>query len=217
MQGSANPIRNLANTLSYPKDRGEVHAEGQIIGGAFWDMRQGLVAKYGASRGATIAARLFTKHLLVTDAYVDSYNSVLRLDDNDNDPQTPSPNFCLINAAFAKHGLATAVNCQDTTNASELYGDEATTVALMDGDTGIKVLAAHPSAVGAAICFGDRKSCKASNAVHNKMNLEGQKDGRNHFSYQMAMAPVEQSKFTILLLDKAGSEIGWRTFAFKAR
>lgn len=217
MQGNPNPIRNLANNLRYPTDRGEVHTEGQIIGGAFWDMRQGFVAKYGASRGATIAARLFTKHLLVTDSYVDSYNSVLRLDDNDNDPQTPSPNLCLINAAFAKHGLTPPMNCQDNTNASELYGDETTTVALLDSDSKTKVLTAHPSAVAAAICFGDRKTCKASNSVRNKMNFEGQKEGRNHFSHQMTVAPVEQSKFTILLLDQAGNEIGWRTFAFKAR
>jgi len=36
----------------------------------------------------------------------DVYDATLALDDNDGDVSNGTPNFCEINKAFAKHGLA---------------------------------------------------------------------------------------------------------------
>ena len=41
--GTAGGIRNMDNTKRFPDDiTGSVHSDGEIIGGAFWDLRQNL-------------------------------------------------------------------------------------------------------------------------------------------------------------------------------
>ena len=50
---------------------------------------------------------------MITDTYLESYNNLLLLDDDDGNPSTPSPHRCLINEAFAKRGLASELNCED--------------------------------------------------------------------------------------------------------
>lgn len=107
-------IRQLDNQFRYPEDRGEVHDEGRIIAGAFWDMRQALINRYGDKKGHYKASEYFLRHLLIADNYTESYEIVLTLDDDDGDANSQSPNFCLITEAFAKHGLAPVVNgCVD--------------------------------------------------------------------------------------------------------
>ena len=107
-------VRNLESRKRYPEDRGEVHSEGLIIGGTFWDLRKALIARLGAEAGAVHAETLFFQHLLTANRYTDSYEIVLRLDDEDGNPATQSANFCAINQAFSAHGLATLVaNCND--------------------------------------------------------------------------------------------------------
>ena len=108
-----NGIRDVSNSARFPDDQGEVHVEGQIIAGAFWDLKTALQTKYGERRGLHISSELFFRHLLTSDTYQESYLTVLRLDDDDGDPMTRSPNHCLINKAFADHGLADSEDCTD--------------------------------------------------------------------------------------------------------
>jgi hypothetical protein len=122
--GSSKALRTVDNKRRYPDDvvfnRNQagrsveaVHETGQIIGGVFWDLRKALIERYGGLRGAWKAERLFLRHLLDTDSYRQSYMSVLRLDDDDSNTRSQSPNHCLINDAFAAHGLATDEGCND--------------------------------------------------------------------------------------------------------
>ena len=114
-----NGIRDVANNARFPDDQGEVHVEGQIIAGAFWDLKTAFQSKYGERRGLHMSSELFFKHLLTSDSYQESYLTVLRLDDDDGDPMTRSPNHCLINKAFADHGLADPEDCTDNELASK--------------------------------------------------------------------------------------------------
>jgi hypothetical protein len=101
------PVRDLEGEYSYPKDKGEVHKEGLIIGSTWWHMTGALKEKYGADVGRQTASRWFLKSLYTTSQYTDSYQALLVLDAEDGEPGE-GPNFCLINTAFARHGLAKA-------------------------------------------------------------------------------------------------------------
>ncbi|MCX6124641.1 MAG: M36 family metallopeptidase, partial [Proteobacteria bacterium] len=67
-------LRNAVNTLRYNGTQMEIHKEGTIIGGAFWELRRRLINKYGESTGARRGAELFFKHLAFADNYQASYN-----------------------------------------------------------------------------------------------------------------------------------------------
>jgi hypothetical protein len=106
-------VRDMEPDKVYPKDRGEVHAEGLIIGGTFWDLFKGLTAKYNAEQANEIVSNIAFKTVMTASKYTDVYNAALIVNDNDADPATPAPDFCVINAAFAAHGLATkSPDCQ---------------------------------------------------------------------------------------------------------
>ena len=98
-------VRNLEGDYQYPPKDKEVHTEGLIIGSTWYNLTQALEAKYGAKDGRDKAANLFFKSLFTTSQYVDSYNAVLALNAAGGSPEA-SPDFCIINAAYAKHGLA---------------------------------------------------------------------------------------------------------------
>ena len=103
--GNPNGIRTSDNTKSYPEDQtGEVHADGEIIAGAFWDLRESVgvavaeelahFAKYGLPDGSDLltAFRAYFTETLVAD------------DDNGNlGDQTPHWNEIV--AAFNAHGI----------------------------------------------------------------------------------------------------------------
>ncbi len=105
-------VRDMEPDKIYPKDRGEVHAEGLIIGGTFWDLYKALVAKYDAPKADDIISAITFKTIFTATNYTDVYNAALIVNDNDADTTTRAPDFCEINAAFALHGLATkATDC----------------------------------------------------------------------------------------------------------
>lgn len=165
----ANPaagIRNLENPKKYPGDLvNEVHDDGEIIGATFWDMRKAMVTRYGQTDGVNRVAKIFLNSLATTTRYLDSYQQALLLDDNDANPATRSPNYCLINAAYAAHGLATAeANCVDVFTSN----DDSLRLAIA-GMTGVVnvTLYGSSSAESAKIglCIGDRDTCVNSKKV----------------------------------------------------
>lgn len=111
----ANP-RNLDNNDRYPSKNTyniEGHTGGEIIGGAAWDLRTILIARFGAADGARLADRmLFDAHQLLSNHPRDYYFS---------DPQESNLLTCLYNtndgrshiqeirAAFWNHNLLQAV------------------------------------------------------------------------------------------------------------
>lgn len=128
------PVRDLAPDKIFPRDRGEVHAEGLIIGSTFYDLFQGLSAAYGADQAARLISNYAFKTIFTASRYTDVYDALLVVDDNDEDMTNGSPNYCLINATFAAHGLATA------DAACKLAGVEAVQVDDKDGGNGNGVI-----------------------------------------------------------------------------
>ena len=217
--GSTTPIRRLLNVMRYPDNQGEVHQEGQIIGGAFWDLRVALISRYGASRGAWLAEELFYKHLLTTDTYLDSYQAVLRLDDNDGNPATPAPDLCLINAAFAAHGLATAIaNCTDAPVVLDLTVDSDLAIAISRFDvTGVTVLASSLTATSVGLCIDDVKKCLADTKKILPMKVDGTKAGRTMFVSQSSAAVAAGATLTAFTLDGAGKPVAQRSVRIMSR
>jgi hypothetical protein len=104
------PVRNLDGNYMYPpkENEREVHKEGLIFGSTYFHLTQALVEKYGNEVGRATARQWFLKMLYTTSQYTDSYEAILALD---TDPfageDVRGANYCLINATFARHGLAT--------------------------------------------------------------------------------------------------------------
>ena len=89
----------------WPDDlEGEVHADGLIIGGALWDMRQDLVDRLG-EEGVPIADRIWYQAMRRAVDIPTMYFEALAADDDDGDLSNGTPHICSINAGFAPHGL----------------------------------------------------------------------------------------------------------------
>ena len=175
--GSSSSLRQIDNNQVFPRDRGPVHYEGLIISGAFWSLRVALQERYGMIRGAHMAAELFLNHLLVTDSYLESYGSVVRLDDDDGDFSTRSPNFCLITRAFAKHGLAQiAEDCVDSIDPRlPVLLDAKLEIKEDDSAPGRYLLAASLPLEerDLILCLADAPECISSSQSWQPMEIEG--------------------------------------------
>ncbi len=98
----------------YPQDLvGEVHADGEIIAGAWWDLYVNL------GHDMPVMSSLFAGTLLATDMqpggmegllYRDVLISCLLADDNDADLTNGTPNDTAIIQAFARHGITLITN-----------------------------------------------------------------------------------------------------------
>lgn len=205
-------IRDLQNTAKYPADKGEAHAEGTIIGGAFWDLRAALIQRYGEVKGGNHAAMLFFRHLITTDTYTDSYEAVKRLDDNDGNTATPSPNYCLINKAFANHGLAKDENCTDTLVQNKYPVDASLNLGIKErGSDGAVLMASTTTAAQIIGCLGERAACEQNPREDIVFEVEGQKDGKLFFVSKGKVTLSNPSWITLLGKDSAGNIIGART------
>lgn len=99
------PVRDLDDEYQYPPaaDQREVHTEGLIIGSTWYHLTQALIQKYGTEVGRDTARRLFLPSLYTSSRYTQQYAAIVALDSERDGSR--GPNFCLINAAFARHGL----------------------------------------------------------------------------------------------------------------
>jgi hypothetical protein len=100
-------VRDLEPDKKYPQDRGQVHAEGLIIGGAMYDLYKELVTNHGEASARQILKKLAFKMITTASTYLEVYNALLAIDDNDGNLANGTPNACAINKNFAVHGLAT--------------------------------------------------------------------------------------------------------------
>ncbi len=89
----------------WPEDRGEVHAEGLIIGGALWDLRKRMIDKLGENGGRAYTDRVWYETTRRAVDIPSMYPEALLLDDDDGDLTNGTPNGCDINAAYGPHGL----------------------------------------------------------------------------------------------------------------
>ena len=203
-------IRDISRLKTFPEDAGEVHAEGGIISGAFWALNVALKERYGSDKGKRLAAQLFFKHLMMADTYLESYDAVLRLDDNDGNPATRSPNFCLINKVFSDRGLARPDSCED--GKVEIYkSDKDLNAALYDiagGNVGL--VASGLGAKQIFICFGTQGSCLADKRVHFQLSSVNNNESRGFFSYEGALDLNGVDTFTLISKDANGKVLGSR-------
>jgi hypothetical protein len=96
------------NKKVYPQDLvGQVHADGEIIAGCFWDTYlnlgnlQQMMDLFSESYWAGLTAPDGNEGSLYQLILIE----VLTLDDNDGDLTNGTPNFCDITSAFALHGI----------------------------------------------------------------------------------------------------------------
>ncbi len=213
------PIRNLTETRNYPDDIGPMHYEGGIIASTFWELRQGLIERYGLTRGAHVASRLFFRHLLAVDSYQESYAAVLRVDDDDGNPATRSPNHCLINTVFSRHGLTTAEHCEDTV----LTATEPSTalhMALLDAgpeENAVHILASAPTAEAMALCLGARSACDTNEALWIKLQDIGRHPERAFFMSTSPLLLPSLTSVTLLRLNSLGERVDSRELKIFAK
>lgn len=93
----------------YPQDLvGEVHADGEIIAGAFWDTYlnlgnlQQMMDLFKETFYAGISDVDGTEGQLFQDILLET----LTIDDNDGDITNGTPNYCAITSGFAIHGIS---------------------------------------------------------------------------------------------------------------
>ncbi len=103
---SGKPVRNLEEMKVYPRDRGEVHAEGMIIGSTFWEVFVALSAKYGEDKAAEMLKNYAFKMIFTCRTYLDVYAALLVIDAQTPNLLEETPNLCLLNPIFVRHGLA---------------------------------------------------------------------------------------------------------------
>jgi MYXO-CTERM domain-containing protein len=94
--------------LMWPQDIGEIHHTGMIFGGAFWDLRKGLIADLGETAAIPLTNRLYLASLRRAVSIPTVLIEVLAEDDDDGDLSNGTPHECTIRAAFGRHGLRTA-------------------------------------------------------------------------------------------------------------
>ena len=85
---------------------GEVHDDGEIIGGAFWDLIVALEASMGTAAAYDKAGDIYYTIMQRANDIPTSYAEALLGDDDDGDLANGTPNKCAIHAAFALHNLA---------------------------------------------------------------------------------------------------------------
>ncbi|MDP4220356.1 MAG: hypothetical protein Q8916_11820 [Bacteroidota bacterium] len=107
-------IRSCDNTKKWPRDISpDIHASGEIISGAFWDLRKTI--------GHDLAQHLFhfmeyqmpdgigiTDTLPLEDAFSNTLIATIVTDDNDNDLSNGTPHLKEILAAFKLHNISLA-------------------------------------------------------------------------------------------------------------
>ena len=222
----ASSVRNVQNVRKNPpanNAEAEVHSAGQIIGGSFWDLRKSLVAMLGPKEGADKAAQMLFTHMTMTDRFLDSYQSLLRIDDTDANPATRSPLYCTINKAFALHNLTAGVTegdaCVDADQGLRVR------VEVDNGDGLLTLSAASWLASKIVACPGKVTACSSSAPGY----IEFVSDANN--PAVIAAAPMSKRLFkssanvttkagepmTFVGLDTAGKVVGMRTIQFKTR
>ena len=89
----------------WPEDRGQVHGEGRIIGGALWDLRKVMIDKLGQAQGVAYTDLLYYETHRRAVNIPSMYVEALLFDDDDGNLANGTPNACEINAAYGPHGL----------------------------------------------------------------------------------------------------------------
>lgn len=114
--GNKNVVRTCANHYTYCSDStkcdtagsDEPHTTAPIMCGAWWDVRDEFIKRYGQDKGVHKADALFLKFLSLSTKMDAAYSAAIAADeDDDGDPSNGTTHSCEINNAFlgAANGL----------------------------------------------------------------------------------------------------------------
>jgi hypothetical protein len=219
------PLRNLENKKVYQQGvEDEIHAQGTIVGGAFWELRKRMINKYGEA-GKDKAANLFFRHLLEAESYRDSYEIIQRLADDDINPATRHADWCIVNHAFAVKGLAPMDPCTDdfaTSNpvvppVPQNPGANAARVFFALGNSGsggstaVYVSAGFDGARSAQLCAGTGNCAQPVTT-----QIQRTESGVAFFS-PVTWIVGDGQTVNALILDGSGSELARRVVKFRKR
>jgi uncharacterized protein (TIGR03382 family) len=84
---------------------GEVHDDGEIIGGTLWDLRKSLEASMGEVEGFEHWLKIFYSIMQRASDIPSTYAEALLADDDDGDISNGTPHQCDIDLQFAAHAL----------------------------------------------------------------------------------------------------------------
>lgn len=139
------PVREIdpvGGEKIYPRDLSPVsHITGFIISGALWDLRKQLIDKLGTTAGIAATEKIFLGILQRAPDLTATYTAALVADDDNGDLGDGTPNSCIIESAFGRHGLAG--NFRDTALATPVLDGRRISVSV-DTPTGT---ACPPAAV----------------------------------------------------------------------
>jgi cysteine-rich repeat protein len=85
---------------------GQVHDDGEIIGGTLWDLRKALETSMGVEAGYEQFLKIFYAIMQRAADIPSSYPEALLADDDDGDLTNGTPHQCDIDQTFAAHGLS---------------------------------------------------------------------------------------------------------------
>lgn len=146
------PVRDLEPDRIYPQDAGgDVHAEGLIIGSTFWDLYKALRDKHGEEKAVDILSNYVFKMTFTARTYLDVYQALLVIDDDDAELSNGTPNLCLINATFAAHGLAAELEACQLATLAELAVDDLDGDGIMEPGESIEVRVAARNPASATL------------------------------------------------------------------
>jgi hypothetical protein len=145
---SGQSLRNMDNSLVWPDDGvGEVHADGEILGGALWDLRD-YVGRVAADSLIHLARYDWPQN------FEEFFYSVLLSDDNNGNLADGTPHDAAIFVAFGDHGFAPNPDEQVVINHTELHDSEDTLATHLIVAEIISVVGIDTSAVFAAYSTG---------------------------------------------------------------
>jgi cysteine-rich repeat protein len=114
---------------------GEVHDDGEIIGGTFWDLLVALEAQHGTAAGLEKTIDIYYSVMQRASDIPSSYAEALLGDDDDGDLSNGTPNKCAIHAAFAAHNLASGAPPMGTVDKPTRTGFDISVLAQTGGGT----------------------------------------------------------------------------------
>ncbi|MCE9574900.1 MAG: hypothetical protein K8W52_17250 [Deltaproteobacteria bacterium] len=146
----ANPV---GTELRWPDDlKGEVHADGMIFSSTMWDLRTALIAAYGEDAGIARADALYYGIIQRAADIPSTYVEALVEDDDDGDLANGTPNECLIQGEFLRHGLVpsdhTPIRAGDTITIPSTPTASTCPLPAVTGGTITWQLRGHPGSGG---------------------------------------------------------------------
>ena len=187
------------NKKVYPQDlSGEVHADGEIIAGAFWDTYLNLgsmpqmIDLFKYTFDAAPDGPNGTEGIIYTDVLLE----VLFADDNDNDLFNGTPNDIAIIQAFALHGITLLSNAVINHNPVSSYAGN------LDISINANINSTYSWALASANCHYRLNNLLTWNTVSMTNN------GNNYTANIPAQANGNIVAYYISLTDTYGNETG---------